>query len=268
MCSACGAMWPTRVLSLAVLVATFGCVSALREPPPLEEIAAAGSGRFTEAKQLWDERTLESVRAAADRYQAAVTEESVQIEALIGATRCRIWLADHVEAPEDRLVQAVEAVNLAQWCGRVAPEEVECDYRLALALGLQARERRSTALDGLPRIVELLQSVAEREPTMDHAGPHRVLALVYMRSPGWPTGPGDLDAGYEQARLAVQLEPGHPPNQMALGEAHRELDRIEQSRAAYREAERLATERVAQNVPDAGEWLDQARQALQRLEQR
>lgn len=261
-------MRPTRVLLLAVTVATCGCISALREPPPLEEMAAAGSGRFIEAKQLWDARTPESVRAAADRYQAAVTDESVQLEALLGATRCRIWLADHVEDPEDRLDQAVEAVNLAQWCGRVAPGEVECDYQLALALGLQARERRSTALDGLPRIVELLRSVAERAPELDHAGPHRVLALVYMRSPGWPTGPGDLDAGYEQAQLAVELDPGHPPNRMALGEAHRELDRIEQSRAEYREAERLAIERGARNVPDAQEWLDQARQALQSLEQR
>jgi hypothetical protein len=103
---------------------------------------------------------------------------------------------------------------------------------------------------------------------MDHAGPHRVLALVHMRAPGWPAGPGDVEAGYAQAQLAVQLDPGHPPNQMALGEAHRELDRIDQSRAAYTEAERLAIERVAQKTPDAPEWLDLARRALQRLEQR
>ncbi len=262
-------MRPTSlVLLIAVFATTLGCASALREPPPLEQIAAAGSGRFAEAEQLWQRRTLESVGAAADRFQAAVTDESVQLAALIGAARCRIWLADHVEDAGERLAQAVEAVHLAQWCGRVAPEEVECDYQLALALGLQARERRSTAIDALSRIVELLESVIERSPAMDHAGPHRVLALVYLRSPGWPTGPGDLDAGYAQARLAVQLDPAHPPNQLALGEAHRKLDEIAQSRAAYAEAERLAIERVARQVPDAQEWLDAARRALARLEQR
>ncbi len=256
------------LLAVAGALASAGCVSALREPPPLEDIAAAGSGRFAEADQLWNRRTLDSVRAAADRYQAAVTDESVQVEALLGATRCRLWISDHSEDPEERLNQAVEAINLAQWCGRIAPDEVECDYLLALSLGLQIQERRSTLIDGLPRVVSLLRSAIERAPLMDHAGPHRVLALVHLRAPGWPAGPGDLDAGYEQAQLAVQLDPGYPPNQMALGEAHRELDRIDQSRVAYREAERLAVERVAQNIPDAQEWLDLARRELQRLEQR
>ncbi len=259
-------------LLAAGVIASAGCVSALREPPPLEDIAAdaraAGSGRFAEADQLWNQRTRQSVHDAANRYQAAVTDESVQLEALLGATRCRLWIADHSEDPEERLSQAVESINLAQWCGRVAPDEVECDYLLALGLGLQIQERRSTVVDGLPKVVSLLRSAIERAPLTDHAGPHRVLALVHMRAPGWPAGPGDIDAGYEQAQLAVQLDPGHPPNQMALGEAHRELDRIDQSRAAYREAERLAVERVAQNTPDAQEWLDLARRELQKLEQR
>lgn len=260
------------LLAAAGVIAFAGCVAALREPPPLEEIAAdaraTGAGRFAEADQSWNRRTLESVHLAANRYQAAVTDESVQLEALLGATRCRLWIADHAEDPEERLSQAVEAINLAQWCGRVAPEEVECDYLLALGLGLQGRERRSTAIDALPKVVSLLQSAIELAPRMDNAGPHRVLALVYMRAPGWPTGPGDIDLGYEQARLAVQLDAGHPPNQMALGEAHRELDESDKSHAAYAEAERLAIERVEQNVPDAQEWLDQARRALERLEQR
>ena len=256
------------LLALTGVMATMGCVSALREPPSLEEIAAGGAGRFAEADQLWNRRTLESVRAAADRYQAAVTDDEVQLEALLGATRCRLWVSDHSEDPDERLDQAVEAINLAQWCGRVAPDEVECDYLLALGLGLQVQERRSTAIDGLPRVVSLLRSAIEREPSMDHAGPHRVLALVHMRAPGWPAGPGDLDAGYEQAQLAVRLDPGHPPNQMALGEAHRELERIDKSREAYTKAEQLAIQLVEQGVPDSQEWLDLARRALQRLEQR
>ena len=254
------------------VIASAGCVSALREPPPLEDIAAgaraAGAGRFAEADQLWNRRTLESVHLAANRYQVAVTDESVQLEALLGAARCRIWIADHSEDPEERLSQAVDAINLAQWCGRVAPDEVECDYFLALGLGLQIQERKSTVIDALPKVVSLLKSAIERAPRMTNAGPHRVLALVYMRAPGWPTGPGDIDLGYEQARLAVQLDAGYSPNQMALGEAHRELDEIDKSRAAYAEAERLAIEGVEQNVPDSQDWLDQARRALERLEQR
>ena len=198
---------PVIVAFVAIVVST-GCISALREPPPLEEMAASareqgGNGRFAEAERLWSQRTLDSVQAAAQRYQASITDDDVQLEALLGATRARIWIADHHEDPDVRLAEAEEAIALGQWCGRVEPEEAECDYLLALGLGLQARERKTTAIDGLPRVIELLQFSVERAPTTDNAGPHRVLALLYMRAPGWPTGPGAAtrvcgdDSGYK-----------------------------------------------------------------------
>ena len=56
------------LLAVAGMATAPGCVSALREPPPLEDIAAearsAGSGRFADADQLWHRRTMKSVRAA------------------------------------------------------------------------------------------------------------------------------------------------------------------------------------------------------------
>jgi len=257
------------VVGWAVLVS--GCASALREPPPLEDLAAA-SGReghaLAVAERLWNQRTIESVREAGERYQAAVTDETVQVEALIGATRAHLWLGDHLDDPGARLAAAVAALDLAQWCGRVDPEEPQCDYWLALGIGLQIQERRTTAVDGLPRVVDLLQLSIDRDPSMDHAGPHRVLALVHLRAPGWPAGPGDVDLGLEQALLAVELAPDHAPNRLALAEAHRELDEIGESKAQYREAERLATDQAQRGVPDAAEWLDEARTALKQLEQR
>lgn len=256
---------------IAGTVATSGCASALRKPPPLADMAAksrAAQGRFSEAERLWNLRSLDSVRSAAESYQAAITQEAVQLEALLGATRARLWLADHEEDAHDRLAAVVEAINLAQWCGRVDPQEPQCDYLLALGLGLQVRERRATAIDGLPRVVSLLKSSIERSPEMDHAGPHRVMALVYLRAPSWPAGPGDIDLGYEQAQRATQLDPAHPPNQLALGEALGDVGEISSSKAAYREAERLALEQLGQGVPDASEWLDLARAALAKLEQR
>jgi hypothetical protein len=254
------------------VVALAGCVSALREPPPLADLAAAsgreGQIRLVEAERLWNQRTIESVREAGERYQASVTDEAVQVEALIGAARAHLWLGDHLEDPDARLAEAVAAIDLAQWCGRVDPGRPECDYWLALGIGLQVQERRSTVVDGLPRVVALLGSSIERDPLMDHAGPHRVLALVHLRAPGWPAGPGDVDLGLEQARIAVDLVPDYPPNRMALAEAHRELDEIEQSRREYFEAQRLASDQAARGVPDAAEWLDQVREALKRVEQR
>ncbi len=95
---------------------------------------------------------------------------------------------------------------------RRAPTRVECTYRLALALGQQARERPTTANDALPRIVALLEQVIAAD-----AGARRRRRSPRPRAhaaarPGWPAGPGDPDAGLEHARAADTLVPTYPPN--------------------------------------------------------
>ena len=74
---------------------------------------------------------------------------------------------------------AVEGVQIGQHCVRLYPSEVECTYRLALAVGQQARERPSTAVDGLDVMVELLDR--------GHRG--RAGARLRRRRSGPGTGP-------------------------------------------------------------------------------
>jgi len=257
--------------SILVCAVLAGCAPALREPPSLAEMAGAerpagpeeGERLLAEADSLLRQPDAASMRAAADAYLRAAAEGAGGAGALIGAVRARVWLADHVEEPEAREAAATGAVEAAQWCGRVDPGSAECDYWLAVALGIQARERRSTALDALPRIVELLERAAA-EPEIDEAGPHRVLALVLLRAPGWPSGPGDPDRGLEEARRAVELRPEHPPNQLCLGEALDKTGDAEAGREAFREAARLARESLRGGERDAPEWLEQAERALGR----
>ena len=90
---------------------------------------------------------------------------------------------------------------------QAAPASAECDYALALALGVQARERPSTATQGLKAMVELLQKANGLDARLDHGGPARVLALVLVRAPGWPLGPGDPETGLKAARQAVEPLP-------------------------------------------------------------
>jgi hypothetical protein len=183
-------------------------------------------------------------------------------EGLIGATRAQIWIANHDPDAENRTQAAVSAVHAGQWCQRVRPEDAACDFWLAGALGVQARERRSTGKDALSRIVTLLESAAATDPELEHAGPHRVLALVLLRAPGWPVGPGDAERGLQHARLAVDLRPDYPPNQLCLGEALRENGDTGGSLEAYRRAEQLARPLVDAGRVEAEEWLEEARNAI------
>lgn len=258
-----------RVAALAVAVLSTGCARSLREPPDLADLAPVGprvsaaeawemAGR---AEKLYEEREPRSVLDAALLWTRAAQSVEGRREWVVGAVRARVWLADHVSDPRERREQAVAAVQTAQWCPG-GPSEPECAYWLAVALGVQARERRSTALDALRRIEGLFQRAADGAPELDAAGPDRALALLYLRAPGWPSGPGDPDRGLKHALKAVELRPDFPPNQLALGEALAEVGEAERSRRTYERALELAR---AWRPPEAEEWIRAAQQALRRF---
>jgi hypothetical protein len=240
------------------------CVSALHEPPSVGELAGVtGHGpadvdRLLEAAdRAYARRTLESVRAARKTWLEAAAADPSRSAAWIGASRAGVWLSGHEPEAAAREAAALSAVQAAQLCDEAAPGEAACAYWLAVALGVQARERRTTAFDALPRIVALLEQAAGERPELEHAGPHRVLALVLLRAPGWPAGPGDAERGLEEARHAVALAPGFPPNQICLAEALAAMGEGEESREALRRAEALAREWRDAGDREAHEWIEE-----------
>ena len=153
-----------------------------------------------------------------------------------------------------------KALDAGQRCLQIAPTSAECEYALALALGVQARERPSTATQGLKVMVELLQKASIADPGLDHAGPARVLALVLLRTPGWPLGPGDAEAGLESARKAVGRFPDYAPNQLALSEGLLTNGDRAGSKTAAERGLRLA--QASTGEPDASEWVRDAEALL------
>jgi hypothetical protein len=144
-------------------------------------------------------------------------------------------------------------------CDPLEQRSPTCDYALAISLGLQAREHPASARDKLAQMVVLLRRAALEDPTLDHAGPHRVLALVMLRAPGWPLGPGDPEEGLVVARRAAQLAPDWAPNLLALSEALALSEQPGPARDAARRALPLAEAAVADGVADAADWLREAR---------
>ncbi len=250
-------------LTLAALVVS-GCAPALREPPPLSALGGARppaqDGAFAaellaQAEESFGKRPDASqVESARELFLAAARADEAGVSGLLGAARASAWLIEHEPDGARRAALATEAVQTCQWCGRRAPTRVECTYRLALALGQQARERPTTASDALPRIVALLEQVIAADPELDSAGAHRVLALTLLRAPGWPAGPGDPDAGLEHARRADTLVPKHPANLLVLAEALAKTGDAAGARLHYERAEALAKVRAEAGDPDAAEW--------------
>ena len=260
----------TVTIPLVTMLPIGGCAQALREPPPLIQPGAeAGEQRpdrvaalLQSADELYAARDPVGARRAVAVYLEAARADTTRVEGLVGAMRAEAWLIDHETDPGQRRDDAVAAVDAAQWCGRAAPDSAVCSYWLGAALGLQARERHATALDALPRIEEAFKRAAANDPKLEQGGPDRALALLYLRAPGWPTGPGDPDLGLEHASKAVALDPEYPPNQLALAEALKATGDADRGHEVYQRALDLARAKQTDGDPDAIDWIHEAETAL------
>ena len=266
-----------RALALAALLAGSFCAPALRPPqalPPTPTGASPAGPEDTDAllaraAERFSARCNANARTAAADAQAlflaAANADPLRIEGLVGVVRVASWRIEHIHDAGERERLVASELDAAQWCGRraaalAAPEAkaeavTACDYWLAIALGQQAREHPSTASDALERMVTLLRRTAAERPALDEAGPDRVLALLLLRAPGWPAGPGDPEEGLAAARRAATSAPSFPPNQLTLAEALARNGAAEEARAAATRGRELA---LASSDPDAAEWVGQA----------
>ncbi len=185
--------------------------------------------------------------AASVEDLAAAIAADAQRSGTEGDARIREQLAAHAGAD-------------AQSCLQLAPQAAACLYYQGVALGLEARAHPLRANDLLKSMLDSLTAAEAADPGYDKAGPERVKAMVLVRAPGWPLGPGDPDAGLAAARRAVQLQPQHPPNQLALAEALAKTGDSSGARAAYSLARDLAL--ALPRSADRDDWLKQADQAL------
>jgi hypothetical protein len=158
---------------------------------------------------------------------------------------------------------AEDAILNAQACLKRAPQAAACLYCDGIALGLKARAHPLQAGEALKSMLEALGRAEAADPAYDQAGPARVQALVLIKAPAWPLGPGDAEAGLAAAQRAVALRPDYPPNALALAEALAKTGDSHGAQDAYRHARDLI-----QALPpgrDRDDWLHEADQAISRL---
>jgi tetratricopeptide (TPR) repeat protein len=186
----------------------------------------------------------------------------VSVEGLAAAIDSDARRSDEASDARIRVELATEASRDAEACMAREPLNAACLYGSALALGLEARAHPTRAGELLRSMLERLAGAEAADAGYDQAGPMRVRALVLIRAPGWPLGPGDPDAGLAAARRAAALQPDYPPNHLALAEALAKTGDANGARRSYEQARDLA-----QALPSSGDrdgWLREADQALHR----
>ena len=189
------------------------------------------------------------------------SEASDSIDGLVEAVMADARRSEHeADARRDQL--ALDATHKADSCLAREPQAAACLYARALAFGLEAQAHPAHAHELLNNMLADLTSAESVDPNYDQAGPARVRALVLIRTPGWPLGPGDPEAGLIAARRAVSLRPQYPPNLLALAEALAKTGDANAARQEYQRA-RDAIETLPSST-DRDEWLREADQSLPR----
>jgi hypothetical protein len=261
----------TVAIGVAFALQLCACASALKEPPPISTLqrehagTAPAAALVEEAAEEFAKRPdVGAVRRAEGLCLAAAQADESSTDGLICAARAKSWLAEREKDVAVRTDLAVSGVQVGQWCLRRDPSSSPCKFWLAVALGMQARDRPTTVEDGLKRMAQLLREVAKADPLYDHAGAERVLGLLQVRAPGWPVGPGDSEEAVVHVRKAVELQPEYPPNQIALGEVLVRVDDRAGGIAALRKGIELAGKAPWSSDPDAPYWIAHARSLIPR----
>jgi len=214
-------------------------------------------------KRLWCGVLMLAVAACATRPPQAPPVEiagPASVDALAAAIEMDAKRSDRASDSKIRSELAAEASRDAEVCLSQEPQAAACLYGRAIALGLDARAHPVHAGELLKSMLDSLARAESADPNYDEAGPARVRALVLIRAPGWPVGPGDAEAGLVAARRAAALRPLYPPNLLALAEALAKTGDGGGARETYARAYDAALALPA--TADRDQWLREANQAL------
>jgi tetratricopeptide (TPR) repeat protein len=177
-----------------------------------EQLVLEGRGAF-----LTETRTPAAVELSHARYKQALELRSDEYEVLWQAARTAVWLGNFgPEKGQDDKVR--DGLSYANTAVELKPEGEEALFYHGVLAGKLAELDNAYGLSGLKIIQQRMRQLIEKKSTYIYGGPDRVMAIVLMRSPGWPIGPGDWDLAEKHMRRALEIDPNWPENQLYMAE--------------------------------------------------
>jgi hypothetical protein len=192
---------------------------------------------------------------------------------LLAAVQSDADAIDQAQDPAQRSPLLAAASVSAQQCLALSADNANCQYAQAQVLGLTAREHPLQAAALLKQMLAYLEKAEGLDPALDHAGPARLTAVVLLRAPPWPLGPGDVEGAVVAAQRAVQRDSTYPPNLITLAQAEAKSAGAPQARATFGRAQ-LAVQAwagaegqaPAALATDRKQWLRSIEQGLRDLQ--
>lgn len=201
--------------------------------------------------------TEEQLPSLADSFGPASTTESLQCALTMMRTtktkallmsalpaRLALHLAERQPPGPDREALAAEGVKLAERALKAGGQgDAEVHYYLAANLGLAINDHPVQAAENIHRLEDELTTATRLAKQVDQGGPLRLLGMLYLKAPPWPTGVGDGDKALQLLREAVMSYPAHPLNHLFYAEALFEVDeKRNEAQAEIAKGQRLLKE--------------------------
>lgn len=184
-----------------------------------EELVLDGRGAF-----LADTRTIEGVQRSHESYRQALAIRADKYEILWEAARTAVRLGNF--GPQDKQEACVrDGIRYANTAIKLNPTGEEGLFYDGALAGKLAELDIKYGPSGLEIIQQRMRQLIELKSTYIYGGPDRVLAIVLMRSPGSPIGPGDWDLAEKHMKRALEIDPIWPENQLYMAELEFGLSR-------------------------------------------
>lgn len=201
--------------------------------------------------------TEEQLLSLADSFGPTSTTESLQCalklaritktQSLLKSalpSRLALHLAERQPPSPDREALAAEGVKLAERALKSGGQnDAEVHYYLAANLGLAINDHPVQAAENIHRLEDELIAATRLSKGVDQGGPLRLLGMLYLKAPPWPTGVGDGDKALQYLKEAVITYPTHPLNHLFYAEALFEVDeKRNEAQGEIDKGQRLLTE--------------------------
>ncbi len=151
------------------------------------------------------------------RQWAADAERDVG--SALKAANCYAFLAKTGTDKASRLADAMTGRQLAESAAQRQPGSGLAHYLYAYLTGLEAENDPLHGLELVPVIEREARLAEELSPSIDHAGPDRMLGELYLRAPGMPVSIGDVEKAIVRYRRALTIAHGFAENRLGLAEA-------------------------------------------------
>jgi tetratricopeptide (TPR) repeat protein len=240
-----------RLLAAILLLAGLaGCAKLHRQVVPFEGLAECpwqtAVGLAAKQNQLGPQSTTRTLECTLAFLRG--THDPALLRSSLGS-RIALHLAERNPDPGQRETLAAEGVRFAEEALALgADRDAAVHYYLAANLGLAVRDHMTLAVQNLPRLESEIKRAVELNPGIDDGGPLRLLGMLYLKAPPWPTGVGDGDKALDLLRQAAEQYPNHPLNHLFYAQA---LWEVEEDGAADRVKAELV---VGQEKLAQGDW--------------